>query len=129
MSPVEPSMSVKSSDTVPDGRLGMVTHSTGQSDFHQPVAAHPRCGGSGPGLVVRAAVGAAVLFELGPGDVAAAAEQLFPGRLLDVLERGVVAGVVLLDDLERPASRQHIPTDDLRLDPAGQAVAARPWRP
>ena len=61
-------------------------------------------------------------LHLGLEDVAGAAGELLAGPPLVVLERGVVAVVVLLDDLERPSSV------GARCDPAGRAPARRRGR-
>ena len=58
-------------------------------------------------------------LHLGLEDVAGAAGELLTGPPLVVLERCVVAVVVLLDDLERPSSVR------ARCDPAGRAPGHR----
>src|SRR5689334_368407 len=105
-------MSVKSSDTVPDGRLGMDTYSTVPVTPDQPVAANAHCSALPPslwpGLVAVAAVGAAVFLHLGLREMAPAVKELVADGPLDPLERGVVAGFVLLDHLECPPPGQHV---------------------
>src|SRR5690349_4663949 len=73
-------------------------------------------------LVAGQAVGAPVLLHLGLVEVALALDQLVAGELLELLEDGVVGVVVALDDLEGPATRQHIAAHQLAVDALGQLV-------
>lgn len=74
--------------------------------------------------MVAATSGAALFFHLGLEQVMLALKQLVPHLLVDGLESGVVAVVVVFDDLERPPPFDHIAPDDLLFDPFGQCAMA-----
>src|SRR3954447_17983587 len=77
------------------------------------------------GLVTAEPVGAPVLLHLGLVEVAATADQLLARRLLELAEERVVAGVVVLDDLEAPPALQDVAPDQLASDPVGEVGVTR----
>src|SRR6185503_17559454 len=81
----------------------------------------------GSSLVVAEPVRALALLHLGLVDVATTLDECVSGGPLGVLDRRVVAVVVLLDDLERPATLEHVASDDLLVDAVGdRIVTGRP---
>src|SRR3954452_1247418 len=78
-----------------------------------------------PSLVSGAAVGTPALLELGFEDVAPARGQLVADPPLHGSDGVVVDVVELLDDLERPATVEHVAPHRLPLDQLGQWMPVR----
>ena len=109
-------------EDLPVGRAGQTPGSVRGVDDSVLVGA----GLVGAGLVMAPAVGAPVLLHLGFEEVTASADERGPGRLLTILERRVVPVVVVLDDLEGPATLDDVASHQLGVDLIGQFRVARP---
>lgn len=66
----------------------------------------------------------AVLFHLGLEQVASPAGEGFAGGSLVFSEGAVVGVVVVLHDLERPATLDDVAPDELRVEPVGNRVVS-----